>query len=55
MVIQVRKAEKLIKDIRDWLDDEKQPPLSACLLLGKAESELRRLDRAVVKLTAPKL
>ena len=46
----MRKAEELIKDIRDWLDDGKQPPLTACLLLERADSELRRLDRAVVKL-----
>lgn len=46
----MRKAEQLIEDIRDWLDNPKSPPLTACALLEKAESELRRLDRTVQRL-----
>jgi hypothetical protein len=45
----VRKAEELIKDIRDWLDNDKSPPLTACSLLERSEQELRRLDRALQK------
>tara|TARA_R110000787_G_scaffold2833_1_gene11007 strand:- start:9554 stop:9709 length:156 start_codon:yes stop_codon:yes gene_type:complete len=46
----MRKAEQLISDIRQWLDDDKLPPLQACSLLEAAESELRRLDKAVQRL-----
>lgn len=46
----MRKAEQLIEEIRDWLDNDKSPPLTACSLLEKAESELRRLDRTVQRL-----
>lgn len=46
----MRKAEELIQDIRAWLDNESSPPLTACSLLERAESELRRLDRAVQRL-----
>lgn len=46
----MRKAEELIKDIRDWLDNDKSPPLTACTLLERSEKQLRRLDREVQRL-----
>lgn len=45
----MRKSEQLIQDIRGWLDDTLQPPLTACMLLESAEAELRRLDRIIQK------
>tara|TARA_R110000796_G_scaffold19524_3_gene58521 strand:+ start:792 stop:953 length:162 start_codon:yes stop_codon:yes gene_type:complete len=45
----MRKAEEIVLEIRGWLDDTQQPPLTACLLLEKAEQELRRLDRIITK------
>ena len=46
----MRKAEELIEEIRDWLDNPKSPPLTACALLERAEQQLRRLDRTVQRL-----
>jgi hypothetical protein len=46
----MRKAEELIAEIRDWLDNPKSPPLTCCSLLERAEQNLRRLDREVQRL-----
>jgi len=46
----MRAAEKLIEEIRDWLDNPKSPPLTSCMLLERSEQNLRRLDREVQRL-----